>query len=398
MPTQALPPRRPLQPEEREDSTDDLQNALGSVLGVAANVFIDRPGFVASNDEVDPLSAAVRGLTRLNCRRWAAADKSGFSPRVNNYNASVCDPYLESIGENPDGGDIGPEFLGGQCPIDYFVNGTQTNYAVDGSVDSSGPFQIAARGPVGGLSFSNSGGGPTIGPLAPGATAFYFFLNDANGRQLAGGNGNGGVRAAITSIVPQGPQPDTCGNPPTTYQPPNKVTPDTPVPPGITINLPGIGDITVNVDLDPTGDPRFTLPDIGVDFGIELGGGDGDEDGGGGGEGVPPGYQGEPGSPVDVGPGEAADETDPNRNLIGVLVQTIETPPRANQVFNFTETYTKGSYFVYFGGDGGLSLNPEGAIARQDQFYYAPEGANRFRVVPNNGFTIRVTPFYEDSE
>lgn len=330
--------------------------------------------------EALPLAAARQG-----CRRYA--DKGGDYPPLRAARAErACRPYLDSLGygEPPS---LTLPFRGGQCygalyrVITAFNNpplGAQTNeQEVAARVIGTyrGDLQPNQLIPVG-IELQVTAGGPVTRLNITSLPAeFVGTFRIQSVIRVDGGN-------------------DDCGNPTPEYEPPQPPPLPGPIREPFTI-APGIDvDIAVEVNIDGSIDIDFGTGPVTIDPFDEPDGGGGD--GGDGGDDVPPGYQGEPGSPVDVGPGGAADETDPTRNLVGVLVQTIETPPRANQVFNQTETYTKGAYFVYFGGDGGLTINPEAAITVQDQFFYAPEGANRFRVVPNVGFTLRATPFYKE--
>jgi hypothetical protein len=112
-------------------------------------------------------------------------------------------------------------------------------------------------------------------------------------------------------------------------------------------------------------------------------------------ESLPPGDQGmagDEGDETDVG-----DEgEDAARNLVGVLVRLKTIPPRANALFSKGGVIYKGACFVYFGGDAGFSLNPDALFCRSEQFFYAPEGSNRWRVIANIGYTLTVQPFYRD--
>lgn len=330
--------------------------------------------------EALPLAAARQG-----CRRYA--DKGSNYPERRAARAErACRPYLNSIGYGSPPALTKP-FDGGQCPVRYQV--FATSQGADLTIGGQTPLNVLGplSAPVRGTQL--------IGSPFPDSTRYTFtFPSDpANVVQfIARASFNPAPGYRIAGRVDG--QPDSCGNPPADYTPPKP--PALPGPKREPFEIaPNIDvDISVEVNIDGSIDIDFGTGPIKIDpFDEPEGGGDG---GGSGDDPLPPGFQGEPGAPVDVGPGGVADETDPTRNLIGVLVQTIETPARANQVFNQTETYTKGAYFVYFGGNAGLALNPEGAITVEDQFFYAPEGANRFRVVPNVGFTLRVIPFYEE--
>lgn len=387
----ALPPA-PVQPDEPPEFIAPVVGGLRELIFGSPGLFIDRPGFIAGANPDTALGQAVQDLSRYNCRVWAANDKSSYSPAVNQGNADLCGPYLDTLGEKPSPGTVGLPFTGGQCAgVSYTINWTDENFFSDCSTLVGNPIVGGFVGPIGQVFYTGV-------PECPEAWGTASFVQTGAGVVQLGGN-PGGVRTTINSVTRDDLGIDNCGNPAPVTSPPATVTPVTPIPPDITINLPGYGPIDITLTLNPDGEPVVCIPELDICVTVEPppdGGGDGGD--GGGGEPVAPGDQGEPGSPIDVGSGDAADETDPDRNLVGVLVQTISTPPRTNRLFNDAESYTKGAYFVYFGGDGGLAINPEAAITIQDQFYYAPKGSNRFRVVPNVGFTLRVTPFYERTD
>jgi hypothetical protein len=162
------------------------------------------------------------------------------------------------------------------------------------------------------------------------------------------------------------------------------------LPPDIKINIPGVGPITVTVTPNAQGDPIVCYTEIDLCVTIPIGGGEGAGDGA-----IAPGDQGVPGdttSPSD----EEQEGEDPERNLVGVLVQLVSTPARANTVFNSSQVIYKGSCFVYFGGEGGYAMQQEAQFCTTSQFFYAPEGCNKWRVVPNPFYTLSVTPFYKE--
>lgn len=374
----------------------ELANGARDALDLAGTVLTGgQAEFIRSGEPSSVYGKIQQETARQACRRYGD-NPSQFTgvPAVLVENA--CRPYLDDIGY-PNGPSIALPFTGGQCQgVQYAVTTRLNLYPfADCSVLAGGPSTVTVPGPIIGPVFKVEN--PTNPLCTPGRNVVYLRYGNPVQEILLGGTGRG-VDLVSFSVAPVTVGTDVCGDPlPEIEPPPPSPTPLPPGPvrynpqPDIDINI----DVTVNPDL--SFDVDFGTGPITIDpFGD--GGGGGDPGGGGPGDPVPPGFQGEPGDPIDVTDEEPADETDPDRNLLGVLVETIESPPRANKVFNRTEGYTKGAYFVYFGGDAGLSLNPEGAITLEDQFFYAPEGANRFRVVPNVGFTIRVTPYYREEE
>lgn len=358
---------------------DILEDAANLTSGVD-------PYYIRDAQPDDLFEALPLAAARQGCRRYA--DKGGNYPELRAARAErACRPYLDSLeyGAPPQ---LELPFRGGQCYGTYSYIYSFRNPNTGENQDSN---QTVTGRIIGLFEQINPGGTTKSGgierQLVPGGSIDRIPL----GTTFAGAPLNQSIR----NIQRTDGQPDNCGNPVPEYTPPQAPAAPGPVREPFTI-APNVDiDIAVEVNVDGSIDIDVGTGPITIDpFDEPDGGGGGPGDGG---DDVPPGFQGEPGDSIDVGPGDAADETDPNRNLVGVLVQTIETPPRANQVFNETETYTKGAYFVYFGGEGGLAINPEAAITVQDQFFYAPEGANRFRVVPNVGFSLRATPFYKET-
>lgn len=318
-------------------ASDELRGALAGVLETTGDVFIDRPGFVASNDPVNPLSTAVRALTRYNCRVWAAADKSGFSPRVNSYNSSTCNPYLASIDEGIDDGSLLPPLLGGQCDTLYNVSGTwETASSSAGQIPSgwvSGTWTTirnvsVPRGPLGGIVGLDVGTGVRVARLSftfNGAPAFTDIFPTGSGGSSYFWDGilrNSLTRwvrnVVVTSVVRRDGGSLDCGNAPVVYLPPSRPVNPPSIPPSIPISLPGIGDVNVTVDLDNVGNPTFNFEGVDAPITVNIGGGAPAPPGGGGsgsagGDGLPgdptavnpPAFVGEPrssGENVDFGP------------------------------------------------------------------------------------------------
>lgn len=389
MPSNALP--SVLNEEARGNIIDFVGKVVGTTLQQSFDYTTDFPGFIADPSPATGPFGVAKAVAQQSCRRWARGEGIPSLPGFDALYGGICEPYLDSIGENPGDGVLGPPFQGGQCPVQYTVSGTYRVYDNAQCAIRPDPINFSAGvlGPIKRFFYDNGGGPAPTCNQSPGRV--FRVEGATNTIGLASSPAGGLVRITGVNIVRTAGGADNCGNPPPEYDPPN-IPPGLPPLAPITVNIPGIGDVKVDVTFGPNGEIQISLPDLGIN--VELpnplfDGEDGGEDGP-----IPPGFQGEPAEPIDVGPGDAADETSES-NLVGVLVQTIQTPPRANRLFNETESYTKGAYFVYFGGDGGLSQNPEAAISRQDQFYYAPEGCNRFRVIPNAGFTLRVTPYYK---
>jgi hypothetical protein len=378
----SFPNGQDLTPEKREEIAQGLVGGFSGLVQSFGDLLFDRPAFVAEDESATPLDAAVKAVTRLNCRIWAASPKDEYSITVNNGNAEICGPYLDSLDENIPEGSLSQELPNGQCPVLYTVTCTLRRVQ-DGATNGG---SVTVYGPIGRtyVDRPDGSGGRSIG----------FECRDSSGNPVAqdflGYPSNNNWVYTSFSAAPFGGAPDNCGGSPYLYLPPGVSTPGTPIPPDITVEVPGVGPLTVEISLGDDGTPTVCIPEL--DYCVEIPYG---PQGGGGGTAPTPGDQGEPGTPQDV-EGEPAEETDPDRILTGVLVELIEAPPKANIRSNPTEGYYVGTYYVFMGGDAGLAMSPEAALAKPTQFYPAPEGSNSYRVVPNLGVVLRATPYWKE--
>ena len=78
-----------------------------------------------------------------------------------------------------------------------------------------------------------------------------------------------------------------------------------------------------------------------------------------------------------------------------MLVEIDSVPPNANVLFTEAGPVYKGPYYVYLGVEDRLDLQPEGSVARQTQFYFAPPDSTHWRVTANSGYTTTITPYYK---
>lgn len=391
----ALAPR-PVNAADKIDAIDALANGLQPLFNDFADRAFDYPGFIAGDEDRTPLGDAVRGVARANCRAWAAADKSGYSTRVNAGNAELCGPYLDGLGEKPTDGTIGPPFSGGQCPVVYVVTYTATQ---DGA--TTDPASIAALGPVRGIRGRISETGARIVELNCrgvnlGSPTCIGVGNTGQGWYLLSGLNSAGSEptAKIVSVSPCSGL-DNCGDPEPEIQPPATVTPTTPIPPSITINLPGLGPVDVTVTINPTGDPQVCIPVLGVceDFTIGVPGG-----GGGAGDGaLPPGDVGDPGSGGTAGAGgDAEGEAPPGKVLTGLRLNLEQIPLNPKE---YAPGVYRGVCYVYMGTPDGLDHDPAGAMVADGQFVYAErENLTRWRVSANTGYEVFVVPYYREVE
>lgn len=382
-----------------EAAKDSLVGAVadiaGTVLGESFYASTDLPGFLADTAPTLPHLAAGKEVARLVCRRYARGQGPGSLPGFNALWGSICEPYLDSIGENPGDGTLEREFEGGQCPVQYKVTSSIEPFPFqDCSTFGPGISDQTYTGPIRGLRFAVEN--PSGVLCTPGRNVVYLKHGPGNSETLLGGGGYG-VKASIVSVQRVDGLPDNCGSPPPLYDPPN-IPPGLPPVPPTPIRLPGVGPVNVDVTIGPSGEIVVNLPDINTDVTIEDPFGFGGDVGGdgGGGEGPPPGDPGDPGAPVEVGPGgEAEGEAPGGKVLTGVRVQLLNVPPSKNQ---YTSEVYRGVYYVYMGTPGLLEHYPSGAMVTSDQFTFASQDyLTSWRVRANDKWSIRTTPYYRET-
>lgn len=391
MPVSANEPPEILTEAGKESLTGFVADVIGGVLSDSAYQAFEYPDFLANDDPVGVPAQFQRQIGRLACRSYARGGGPQNLPGFDAAWGGLCGPYLDSIGEAPTpGGGVDVPFSGGQCPgVNYRVS-----WSWSAGAFNSGPLTADRTGP---LSFDRSGTGSLdCGPS--GGTYTVITMREGTGNSPV--NIMSGCGATLNGITVQrlDGQPDECGDPPPEYDPP-KIKPGLPTIPTTPVDFPGIGPIGVDINFDPDGTINVSLPDIGVEVGIEdpfgLGG-----DGGGtppGGGAPPPGDVGSPGSPEAVGPGgEAEGEAPPGSVLTGVRVQITAFP---NSRAKYTEDVFRGAYYVYMGVPGLLDLDFGGAMVRQDQFFFAEQpNLTKWRVSANTGYELITTPYYREIE
>lgn len=390
---QQLPPARGLQPRDTDELLIPLASGVKELLFAPVNPFNNRPGFIAGPTPATGLARAVQGVSRLNCRIWASRDKSGYSPRVNQYNGDVCGPYLDDLGENPFGGFVGPAFRGGQCQgVLYAVTFEYNLIATDGTTIE--PKITATSNAIGPISGIRGFGLPEFQNIVIDSGVGPDFVRTGSCPQGCYRN----IR--LISIARVDGSPDGCGNVPTVVQPPGTVTPGTPIVPNIDIDLPGVGPINITVDIDADGNPVIIAPDIDGEITIapdvEFGGGD---DGGGG----DPGDPTDPGSPggsegTGLG-GDAEGQAPPGQELVGLLVTVAEAPGDANKFANNSKQPFRGIGYVRMGYPNRLGLDISGGTVISPQFFHAQQrGLTNWAVAANTGFDLTIQPYYRDIE
>jgi hypothetical protein len=370
-----------------------------------AQLFLDKPSFIASTDDRVLPIAAVRSIAQLNCRRWARRDQSQLSTRVNVGNAALCGPYLSGIGEEPEAGQLGPPFSGGQCELAYSPIGLYTvNCGANAGSRRQWGIAGTITGPIRGVRVESgswvvyNGSGDAFSCID--TTTFRGLIFAGEGTEIACSQlsiqADAAIDVAISDVVPIN-HLDNCGNPPLEISQPSPRPGLEPILPGFEFPIPGIGSIGLDL-VGEIGDLiGIEIPSIEVSFELPqpsefFRGPDaptGPDDG-------IPGDQGVAGEPQEGGDNDPPEGED-DKVLTGVLVEILDTPPRASGMFNNTEFYVRGPYWVFMGGDAGLEQAPGAAIAKSVQYFHAPPNANRWRVVPNNGFRVKVVPFYKEN-
>lgn len=280
---------------------------------------------------------------------------------------TTCAPYWDAQAISPPV--LTSPFSGGQCPgIQYGVNVFRRPPG-PGNVGSS----LFARGPITELSATFLG-----------SNTYRLQVTGSNGSFTENLGVLGGEPAPQLTLYRVDGQPDNCGDPPGDLQPgPNPA----PSPPTIPIDEQPFN--------DPESGPLLPIPDLPGLPGLP---------------GIPwrnpfapggpltgiPGDPGDPGDPVDTtGPGDVAEgEAEPGSELVALKLTLLETPQFSQRLQN---DVFRSVAFVYMGTVAGLDQDAAGALVRDGQLVYAERsGLTKWRVAANVGFTVRVTPFYQE--
>lgn len=383
--------------EQKDGVVKGLVGGLKDLVIGSPGVFLDRPGFIQGGGGSDPLSNAVRAVSRFNCRQWAASNKDDYSTNVNQGNSALCNPYLTDIGELPPEGDVAAPFTGGQCSVSYRPTGTYVQGNKNGpGYGSTRAWRIGGNitGPIVGIVSAGTPVGTSWAFLSAsgGGLPFRNILDNATGQVLRGPNPIGVStdlqavqRPSIGSVgIVSGS--DTCGSPPTALIPPGTSTPVGGLPPNITVNIPGIGPTSITVELKPDGNPTICVPEVEVCFDLDIGG---DSPGGGGADPGTP-EVGTPGSTGDGGDEEG--DAPEGRELWALKIDINSFPTRPNE---YAPGVYRGVCYVYMGDDNGLDHDTAGAMMRDGQLVLAEkEGLTKYRVTANLGYNLTVTPYW----
>lgn len=385
---------------DRADSVKGLSDGIQQALGVAGDLFDDRPGFIAGGGGGWPLADAVRAVSQFNCRRWARADKSGFSARVNAGNSALCNPYLTSIGLLPSEGDMNPPFKGGQCSgVPYGARYTYKTSPGDTGTSytpSSGqflPLGVTLYGPITVIGAKFSGAGSSFCGN-PGEGSYEVSGFDASGEVLRKALNLAGSVCRFPQIIIEGLSFERldagaeCGNPTPIYTPPGSTTGGPTDGPNITVSVPGIGPITVTVTPNSEGDPVVCYEEVGLCVTIPVGGDSPIAPSAGADPGTP--EAGTSGSTGDGG--DAEGDAPEGKELWALKVDINSFPDRPNE---YAPGVYRGVCYVYMGDANGLDHDPAGAMLRSGQLVLAEkEGLTKYRVTANLGYNLTITPYW----
>ena len=374
-----------------------LANNGRQLLDPRGDFLFDPAGFIADPEPPFITSRPAKAIARAACRSWARQTGESTNPAADRLYSEVCGPYLDSIGEGVEGGTIGPPFQGGQCNDTYIVTISRTNPQ---GGDDGNIFRRTA-GPIVGLRQI-----PT--PNNPGSITWQLGSSSAlaNIQTCALVPPTGFAWRTIASVAVgnvwsivsvqncQNPS-DNCGNPPPEYErprPPIVLPPITP----IFIDLPDIGPVEVNVNVDAEGLINVESPTLNVEVNLPAPGTPDPTDSGDGGGVVPP--PGTPGPQADTGDGGTAEgEAPEGQELVGVQVEVLEFPIGANRFQNNLAEPFRGIGYVRMGYPNRLAIDVSAGVVISPQFFLAPvRGLTNWEVRANVGFINRVTPFYRE--
>lgn len=398
----------------RELTPGDIDSMKDVVADMARRTFQPDAGvtlggqpvrdFLAGPTPGNPFSALQQSIGRAACNSWARGEGSGIPPNRELFMRDTCSPYIDGLGDLPEGSNFGPPFTGGQCAgtVYQLSFGAGVQDYLDGKELGAGsrPFGVA-----GGVLFSGPVTSATTVPRTFGTTGLpqSWSVRVVHGAGLTrdiniiptdiasvGGRTERRITSFSASFARVSGNADTCGDPDDQWQAgrPGSNIPDPapiPSPPGFDIPFPGI-DITLNPD-----------GTIGIDFG----------DGGPplnidpGGTAAPP-TDGSPGPPEGGTPGTTGDggedegEAPPGKELWALKLDINAVPSRANE---YAPGIYRGVCYVYMGDDNGLDHDPAGAMVKSGQLVLAErEGLTKYRVTANMGYNLTVTPFWRTPE
>jgi hypothetical protein len=360
------------------------------------------PQWVRDGQPASVNGKIAQAAARQTCRQFAA-DPGSFGSYDQAALPDLCRPYLDDIGGTPDFLPA-PGNPGGQC--------VGSKYSITSAARVIPKNQSIAPYDVGPVTTGCPSINPYIGPLAnhrigiiPGTNSLGALIDvevgTPNQRTINAAFGFAADEYTLiltqSSWAPCPGQPNNCGNPPPTINPPTGVPfPPDPLPPIVIPPGPGLPGpaipITINPDPDGGWEICFDTVCIKIDPFNPEGGGDDPAS-----PPLPPGDQGQPGGGGQTGPGgDEEGEAPPGEVLVGLLLELTTIPVGAKLA---GEGIYRAPCWIYMGGNAGLDQDFAGSALAQTQFVNAEtENATKWRVQANPGYDIRVTPYYREVE
>ena len=274
----------PLPVDAAQALLTSLGNEVRGYFKVQDNPVFDTAGFLASTTQPPVAQQPAKALGRFVCRQWARQTDASTNPAADRLYTRACGPYLDSIGEGVDAGEVGSGFTGGQCPgVSYSIawqinqtacsNGARVQLAA-GTTIALGPISRAKSK----VSFNATTDTWTFRILGQGSNN---SVNQSNlGKSCATSPFSGTNPDWGSFIVTRvDGQPDNCGSPPVIYERPRPPIVLPPIPP-IFIDIPDFGPINVEVNLDNSGTINIGSPTLNVSVTVNPPDADGGATGG----------------------------------------------------------------------------------------------------------------------
>ena len=352
--------------------------------------------YIRAGNPKSVTSQIGQAVARAACRRYGSGNATPNAAQAERYERA-CRPYLNDIGLGLPARITTP-VRGGQCVgAVYSLSGTMVTsgrYCSSGTVVNQTTTIIAGASPtlVGPVtSITTELFGVTCQGLPRGVRRVYTDLGGTRTRstEFAAENGPIGYLYAYffpTLTLISGA--NNCGSLPPLVDP---IRPGTdPTPPPFRFNPNPNVDVDLNVVVNIDGSITFNIGtgDITVDPFAESGGG----------ADVAPTTPGTAGSSVNTGSGGESEGTAPaGKELTGVLVEIVSSPPNAARFQNNSRQPFRGAGYIALGYSGLLGIDTSGGVFSSPQFFHAQQrGLTAWRTSANIGFNLRSTPYYRD--
>lgn len=338
-----------------------------------------------------------QAVARAACRRYGSGNATPNAAQAERYERA-CRPYLNDIGLGLPARITTP-VRGGQCVGSvYNLSGsmvTNGRFCSSGSTTTQTTniiigFFPTLIGPV--TSITTQIFGAACQGFPRGVRIVYTDLGGIRTRstEFASEAGPIGYNTAYffpTLTLVSGA--NNCGSQPVQIDP-IRPGPD-PTPPPFRFNPNVNVDVDINVSVALDGSITFNIGtgDITVDPFAESGGGGAD---------VAPTTPGVAGSSVTTGSGGESESNAPaGKELTGVLVEIVASPPNAARFQNNSRQPFRGAGYISMGYPGLLGVDTSGGVFSSPQFFHAQQrGLSAWRTSANIGFNLRSTPYYRE--